>query len=769
MIIESIRIVSFGCLRDYETSFDGRLNIIEGENESGKSTLAAFIKYMLYGFGRKNSEQAVSERKKYINWDTGRAEGSMILCVAGKHYRIDRLTKLDEESDGVVSFSESLSVVDLEERRRLDPQLIPGEVFLGVPSEVFSNTAFVGQANTGLSERAMNGAIENLIFSGDERLNIARAAEAVAAERDEILSPDGSGLLADARRRRDEIKKKHAAAEKLNAEIIDREAALSTAQKNLMISVNEYNETVELNEACKKNALLERYEQMHEQEARSRELTDKINELRRRSAFNSFCPSDSYSNDIKVARDTFLSALSDSTAAQAKYEQMAAIDPLGAEEKRLLEICERQSDDGHLIREHHRAMLNRTVFFSVSAVFFALFAAIAVFGYVSLTPLVADLKTVIVGCLLVVMLGGSIATLTTALGYRKLIGSIRGEFGVSSRAEMDIVIEMISGAKQKKSAHESFLREASDALIYSRGRLDSARAELGRVLGMWGRSIPANDAEVSAAVDIVMTDVEEFVDAEGRLKMLRATCDGKAREIKYSLAGTDESALRAELPDSLRESLKGFDYSDLERKIEFWRKRGESLDMRMRQISATLSQLRIASEDSTELGDRLRIAETEIEALEARYNALSIAHEAIVRSEERLRAEISPRLESYSREIINTATDGKYDSVGVGEGLEMSFGTKSPSRHIDYYSSGTRDIAYVSLRMALIDLLYREAPPVCFDEVFSHQDERRAGDFMRAIVSLSEEGRQFFVFTCRAREASIAASVCTECGRIKLG
>ena len=67
MIIESIRIVSFGCLREFECSFHDSFNVIEGRNESGKSTLAAFVKYMLYGFGRKNSEQTLSERKKYIN------------------------------------------------------------------------------------------------------------------------------------------------------------------------------------------------------------------------------------------------------------------------------------------------------------------------------------------------------------------------------------------------------------------------------------------------------------------------------------------------------------------------------------------------------------------------------------------------------------------------------------------------------------------------------------------------------------------------------
>ena len=48
MIIEKIVIKSFGRLTDMTLEFSERVNVIEGENESGKSTVAAFIRYMLY-------------------------------------------------------------------------------------------------------------------------------------------------------------------------------------------------------------------------------------------------------------------------------------------------------------------------------------------------------------------------------------------------------------------------------------------------------------------------------------------------------------------------------------------------------------------------------------------------------------------------------------------------------------------------------------------------------------------------------------------------
>ena len=65
MIIESIKINAFGRLREKTYEFGEGLNIVEGENETGKSTLAAFIRYMLYGFpGRASATELVEKKKR---------------------------------------------------------------------------------------------------------------------------------------------------------------------------------------------------------------------------------------------------------------------------------------------------------------------------------------------------------------------------------------------------------------------------------------------------------------------------------------------------------------------------------------------------------------------------------------------------------------------------------------------------------------------------------------------------------------------------------
>ena len=53
MKIERIRIESFGRLSDFELNLSQGINILEGPNESGKSTIAAFIRFIFYGLSAK--------------------------------------------------------------------------------------------------------------------------------------------------------------------------------------------------------------------------------------------------------------------------------------------------------------------------------------------------------------------------------------------------------------------------------------------------------------------------------------------------------------------------------------------------------------------------------------------------------------------------------------------------------------------------------------------------------------------------------------------
>lgn len=62
-------IENFGVLSDFDFAFSAGLTTICRPNGFGKSTFAAFIKAMLYGFPRTGARSIVeNERKRYDPW-----------------------------------------------------------------------------------------------------------------------------------------------------------------------------------------------------------------------------------------------------------------------------------------------------------------------------------------------------------------------------------------------------------------------------------------------------------------------------------------------------------------------------------------------------------------------------------------------------------------------------------------------------------------------------------------------------------------------------
>ena len=75
MKLLELNIEEFGGLRGRKILPGEGLNLIAGENESGKSTCYLFIKFMLYGFPRKTAGN--TDRERSVSFDGHRAAGSL--------------------------------------------------------------------------------------------------------------------------------------------------------------------------------------------------------------------------------------------------------------------------------------------------------------------------------------------------------------------------------------------------------------------------------------------------------------------------------------------------------------------------------------------------------------------------------------------------------------------------------------------------------------------------------------------------------------------
>ena len=114
---------------------------------------------------------------------------------------------------------------------------------------------------------------------------------------------------------------------------------------------------------------------------------------------------------------------------------------------------------------------------------------------------------------------------------------------------------------------------------------------------------------------------------------------------------------------------------------------------------------------------------------------------------------VSPHLSRRAGELFSKITKGKYSNLHVSDKFDLCFTESASSvrREVDYLSTGATDIAYICLRIALVEYLYGEKPPLFFDESFAYLDDDRLGGVLDVLCELANE-YQIFIFTCHERE-----------------
>ena len=93
MKIKAAMMKHFGRFSEKTVEFGDGLNLIEGDNESGKSTLHAFIRGMLFGIEKTRGRSGKNELyEHFLPWDTpGAYQGSLDIEHNGRNFRISRV------------------------------------------------------------------------------------------------------------------------------------------------------------------------------------------------------------------------------------------------------------------------------------------------------------------------------------------------------------------------------------------------------------------------------------------------------------------------------------------------------------------------------------------------------------------------------------------------------------------------------------------------------------------------------------------------------
>lgn len=142
MRILEIYVSAFGGVRDQRLELTEGLNTLYRPNGWGKTTLAHFVKAMLYGLSPTRG--AESERKKYTPWQGGAFGGTMTFETARGRFRAERFFGARESADTFVLYDLSTHLESDAYSSRL------GEELFGIDAEGFLRTVLIsGKATRG--------------------------------------------------------------------------------------------------------------------------------------------------------------------------------------------------------------------------------------------------------------------------------------------------------------------------------------------------------------------------------------------------------------------------------------------------------------------------------------------------------------------------------------------------------------------------------------------------------------------------------------------
>ena len=211
-------IENFGILHDYDYTFDPGLTVICEENGFGKSTFAAFLKAMFYGFPRTGARNVVeNERKRYDPWQGGKYGGFLEFEYQGTQYRVTRYF-------GKTAAKDSFAIMDLTNRQTATPFTEKlGEELFQLDAESFARSTYMPQTASREMEAtaSIRTKLTDLVDNTNDMNNFDTASSALRQYRGRLRAYRGSGgLLGELEREYQDLEEKKFEAERMRPQLL---------------------------------------------------------------------------------------------------------------------------------------------------------------------------------------------------------------------------------------------------------------------------------------------------------------------------------------------------------------------------------------------------------------------------------------------------------------------------------------------------------------------------------------------------------------------
>ena len=696
---------TFGKLEHETLTLEPGLNIITAPNEWGKSTWCAFLMAMLYGLDTraKTTKTALADKERYQPWSGSPMSGRIDLNWNGRDITIERATRRRVPL-GEFKAYETESGLPVEELTAANC----GQTLLGVEQTVFRRAGFIRFSDLPVTQdEALRRRLNALVTTGDD----SGAADRLAASLKDLKNRcryNRTGLLPQAEAQRDAIEEKLTELETLN-----------TQCQKLKMRIDEVKDWLRQLYNHQQALAYAKMESGLNQIAKAREATEETEQTLR--ALEAACASlppqaevESKVRELRAFRDQWNAIRAEERQAPTEPQKPELPNPftgLTAEAARAM------------AREDAREMTELSQ--SKMPLIFMIIGALGLVAAGGLAYLTAYVFAVIAGGVgLLALIWGVIDRVST----RKKALAIVEKYGTADWKQWTAPIseyeqDMIAYGEALK-AYQEVGSDLEVRLMVLRKKRDSlcGLQEPEEMLDFWQEAQRQWEQYDRARAEAVTT--------KRHLEALNAVVKPVEKPTTPDNLTQNEAQTAQLLAECAAEQQR------LQNRLGQYQGRME--------IIGSAEDLRLQHK---------RVCDR-IARLEDTYTALTIAQETLQQARTELQRRFAPRITQRAQELLGAMTDGRYQSLTMGEdfSLRASAGQEDVQWDAIWRSDGTIDQLYLALRLAVAEELTPDAPLVLDDALVRFDDTRMAAALN--ILRKMAESKQVICFTCQGREAN---------------
>ncbi len=708
MKILKLNISNFGLLHNKRIELSEGLNLIYGENESGKSTIHSFIKGMLFGIDKSRGRPTFNDMyDKYQPWKTpGSYDGSLEFEVDKKSYHIYRNFEKNNKE---------MIVTNVDTGRKLElSQAEFQELLGGITKAAYDGTISIEQLKAKTDDDLvyeLQNHITNLSMTKSEEIDVKKALDDLLEKRKEY---DIKGLdeeieelerkIKDGNQREEILEVKSSQLSKL----VEQEEKL-IKEKNELVK-NDYYSINELNGLFIKFPVIKtKYGYYLDRQDQIEELKYKIVSTQKTLEINE----EKNNEDVRSLRKSIESI----EGYKEEYNQI---------DKERIKIKNSQ-EEAH--RKNRRRNLN------VMAPFLVIGLIIALMNYNKNDFFFyMGVFTALTGIVMFLVL--QLYEYKNKKDYQLENNKINQTLEVKKK-------NIIKELETHKVQVESELRNKYEDSLMQQATISQLKKEL-------------------------KENQDKHTLLEEKAKQLEQEILGYLKNFNYIYR--EDQKPRGKLSDEVIGILDEY-ITDENMKINHYEKiiKPELSDLKTKRekLKWEIEVLEENEEELLENKGRYEELLVKKESYKAEIQSINLAIKTIKDLSIDIHDSFGRELNTLVSKLIKDITKGKYQELNVNEKLKIKTEIDDKYQHLERLSTGTIDQFYFSLRLAIADLIYKKGKvPILLDDSFVNYDDQR---LRSTLEMLSGEGdRQILLFTCQKREKEILDGLGFDYNYIKL-